>query len=130
MTTRSARHPQQPLQHLGLQAQARGAVGVHHIAMVQHHGVIRNRQYRLRMLLDDDRSQSFVARDAADGAQQLFHDDRRQSFERLVEQHPQAVLAISDHAVVLDQGNVVHADSAANLRLQPEVLERLLGVAR
>ena len=48
----------------------------------------------------------------------------------IVEQHPQAVLAISDHAVVLDHGNVVHADSAANLRLQPEVLERLLGVAR
>jgi len=48
----------------------------------------------------------------------------------IVEQHPQAVLAISDHAVVLDHGNVVHADSAANLRGQPEVLERLLGVAR
>ena len=46
----------------------------------------------------------------------------------IVEQHPQAVLAISDHAVVLDHGNVVHADSAASLRAQPEVLERLLGV--
>jgi len=48
----------------------------------------------------------------------------------IVEQHPQAILAISDEAVVLDQGTVVHADTAAALRVQPEVLERLLGVAR
>ncbi len=48
----------------------------------------------------------------------------------IVEQHPQAILAISDQAVVLDHGTVVHADSAAALRTQPEVLERLLGVAR
>ena len=39
-------------------------------------------------------------------------------------------LAISDEAVVLDHGTVVHADSAANLRAQPEVLGRLLGVGR
>ncbi|RZI97403.1 MAG: ABC transporter ATP-binding protein [Variovorax sp.] len=48
----------------------------------------------------------------------------------IVEQHPQAILAISDRAVVLDHGTVVHADTAAALRAQPEVLERLLGVAR
>jgi len=48
----------------------------------------------------------------------------------IVEQHPQAILAISDEAVVLDHGTVVHADSAAALRAQPEVLERLLGVKR
>ena len=48
----------------------------------------------------------------------------------IVEQHPQAILAISDQAVVLDHGTVVHTDSAAALRAQPEVLERLLGVAR
>ena len=48
----------------------------------------------------------------------------------IVEQHPQAILAISDRAVVLDHGTVVHADSASALRAQPEVLERLLGVAR
>ena len=48
----------------------------------------------------------------------------------IVEQHPQAVLAISDHAVVLDHGTIVHTDSAAALRSQPQVLERLLGVAR
>ena len=53
----SARHAQQPLQHLGPGAQSSGAVGVHH-------------------------------------------------------------------------GTVVHTDSAAALRARPEVLERLLGVAR
>ena len=48
----------------------------------------------------------------------------------VVEQHPQAILAISDEAVVLDHGTVVHADRAATLRTQPEVLEQLLGVSR
>src|SRR6478736_3570106 len=48
----------------------------------------------------------------------------------VVEQHPQAILAISDEAVVLDHGTVVHADHAATLGAQPEVLERLLGVKR
>jgi branched-chain amino acid transport system ATP-binding protein len=48
----------------------------------------------------------------------------------IVEQHPQAILAISDQAVVLDHGAVVHADTAAALRSSPELLDRLLGVAR
>ena len=48
----------------------------------------------------------------------------------IVEQHPQAILAISDSAAVLDRGTVVHAGTAASLRDQPELLERLLGVAR
>ena len=46
-----------------------------------------------------------------------------------VEQHPQAILAISHHAVVLDQGSVVHSGTAQALREQPERLDRLLGVA-
>jgi branched-chain amino acid transport system ATP-binding protein len=48
----------------------------------------------------------------------------------VVEQHPQAILAISDHALVLDRGTVVHAGSAAELRERPALLDRLLGVAR
>ena len=48
----------------------------------------------------------------------------------IVEQHPQAILAISDRAIVLDHGTVVHADTAAALRHAPELLARLLGVAR
>jgi branched-chain amino acid transport system ATP-binding protein len=48
----------------------------------------------------------------------------------IVEQHPQAILAISDRAIVLDHGTVVHSDTAAALRRAPELLDRLLGVAR
>ncbi len=48
----------------------------------------------------------------------------------IVEQHPQAVLAISDLAVVLDRGSVAHAGSAQELLHNPELLDSLLGVAR
>ena len=48
----------------------------------------------------------------------------------IVEQHPQAILAISHRAVVLDHGNVVHRGAAAPLLEQPELLDRLLGVSR
>ncbi|HXD42232.1 MAG TPA: ABC transporter ATP-binding protein [Ramlibacter sp.] len=48
----------------------------------------------------------------------------------IVEQHPQAILAISHRAVVLDHGSVVHSGSAQELKDAPELLDRLLGVAR
>jgi branched-chain amino acid transport system ATP-binding protein len=48
----------------------------------------------------------------------------------IVEQHPQAILAISDSAVVLDRGTVVHAGTAQALREQPALLEQHLGVGR
>ena len=48
----------------------------------------------------------------------------------IVEQHPQAILAISHRAVVLDHGTVVHSGTAQELREQPELLDKLLGVAR
>ena len=48
----------------------------------------------------------------------------------IVEQHPQAILAVSDRAVVLDRGTVVHSSSAQALRDAPDVLDQLLGVAR
>jgi len=48
----------------------------------------------------------------------------------IVEQHPKAILAISHQAVVLDHGTVVHSGSAKDLLDQPELLDRLLGVAR
>ena len=38
------------------------------------------------MLLDDDRRQAFLADDALEHAQQLHHDQRRQSLERLIQQ--------------------------------------------
>jgi branched-chain amino acid transport system ATP-binding protein len=48
----------------------------------------------------------------------------------VVEQHPQAILAISDQAVVLDRGSVVHSGTARALQDAPELLDKLLGVAR
>jgi branched-chain amino acid transport system ATP-binding protein len=48
----------------------------------------------------------------------------------IVEQHPQAILAISDVAAVLDRGTVVHSGTAQSLLEQPALLDRLLGVAR
>ncbi|MGC3984181.1 MAG: ABC transporter ATP-binding protein [Pseudorhodoferax sp.] len=48
----------------------------------------------------------------------------------IVEQHPQAILAISDLAAVLDRGSVVHQGGAAELRAQPALLDQLLGVVR
>jgi len=48
----------------------------------------------------------------------------------LVEQHPQAILRISHQAIVLDRGTVVHSGAADELLGSPEVLDRLLGVAR
>ena len=48
----------------------------------------------------------------------------------IVEQHPQAILAISDTAAVLDHGSVVYAGTARSLQEQPELLDKLLGVAR
>jgi branched-chain amino acid transport system ATP-binding protein len=48
----------------------------------------------------------------------------------IVEQHPQAILAISHRAVVLDHGTVVHSGPAQELSEAPELLDRLLGVAR
>jgi len=43
------------------------------------------------VLLDDDGRQAFFARDAADGRQQLLHDDRRQPFEGFVQQQQRRI---------------------------------------
>ena len=48
----------------------------------------------------------------------------------IVEQHPQAILAISHQAVVLDQGRVIHAGPSEALLNQSALLEQLLGIAQ
>ena len=48
----------------------------------------------------------------------------------IVEQHPKAILAISDSAAVLDRGTMVYQGTAASLQQQPALLDKLLGVAR
>ena len=47
----------------------------------------------------------------------------------IVEQHPQAILAISHQAVVLDQGRVIHTGPADELLSQSALLDRLLGIS-
>jgi branched-chain amino acid transport system permease protein len=47
----------------------------------------------------------------------------------VVEQHPQAVLAIADEALVLDRGRVAHASDARALAARPDLLARWLGAA-
>ena len=46
----------------------------------------------------------------------------------IVEQHPQLILSISDHALVLERGQVVLQERAEVLLSQPALLEKLLGV--
>jgi len=47
----------------------------------------------------------------------------------IVEQHAQKVLGVTDRAIILERGSVVHEDSSAALRSDAALLERYLGVA-
>jgi len=47
-----------------------------------------------------------------------------------VEQHPQAILAISDTAAEPDRGTVMYSGTASSLQEQPELPGKSLGVAR
>jgi len=46
----------------------------------------------------------------------------------VVEQNPKSVLAITDHAVILERGSVVHASASADLAKDEATLERYLTV--
>lgn len=48
----------------------------------------------------------------------------------IVEQQPEAILCISHLAVVLDHGSVVYKGNAKELQAQPQLLEKMLGVAK
>ena len=48
----------------------------------------------------------------------------------IVEQNPRMILPITQHAVVLDRGAVVHRDSSETLLADPAQLERWLAVAK
>ncbi|MFT8244473.1 ABC transporter ATP-binding protein [Roseomonas sp. BN140053] len=48
----------------------------------------------------------------------------------VVEQHAHKILGVTDDAVILERGRIVHADTSAALRADPSVLERHLGVSR
>ena len=46
----------------------------------------------------------------------------------IVEQHAQKILPITDRALILDRGRIVHQDSSAALLADAAPLERFLGV--
>ena len=48
----------------------------------------------------------------------------------IVEQHPQMILAISDEAVILEKGTIVHKEKASTLSQNQQTLDRFLGVTR
>ena len=48
----------------------------------------------------------------------------------LVEQNAQKILGVTDRAAILERGAIVHEAASAQLRKQPEVLERFLGVGK
>jgi len=48
----------------------------------------------------------------------------------IVEQNPRMILPITQHAVVLDRGAVVHRGDSAALLADPAQLDRWLAVAR
>jgi branched-chain amino acid transport system ATP-binding protein len=48
----------------------------------------------------------------------------------VVEQHARKILGVTDEAVILEGGRIVHAAPSAALRADPAVLDRFLGVAR
>ena len=49
---------------------------------------------------------------------------------QVVEQHAHKILGVTDEAVILERGAVVHAAPSAALRSDPAALERHLGVSK
>src|SRR5689334_15900442 len=47
----------------------------------------------------------------------------------IVEQHAQKILGLADRAVILERGGIVHDASSHDLKADPAVLEKYLGVA-
>jgi branched-chain amino acid transport system ATP-binding protein len=48
----------------------------------------------------------------------------------IVEQNPRMILPITQHAVVLDRGTVVHRSDSPSLLADPAQMERWLAVAK
>jgi branched-chain amino acid transport system ATP-binding protein len=48
----------------------------------------------------------------------------------IVEQHAQRILSLTQHAVILERGTIVHASASALLCSDTAALERYLGVTR
>ena len=60
---------------------------MHDAAALEDDGAVGDAEDLVRVLLDQNRRQAFLADDLAQRRQQFLDDDRREPFERLVEQH-------------------------------------------
>ena len=58
----------------------------------------------------------------------LFRDEGLSGL--VVEQHAQKILSVTDRAIILDRGSIVHAAASAELRTDAATLERHLGVTQ
>jgi branched-chain amino acid transport system ATP-binding protein len=47
----------------------------------------------------------------------------------IVEQHAQKILPITQHALILERGRIVHQSASAALLADPALLDRFMGVA-
>ena len=59
--------------------------------------------------------------------QRILREERMAAI--IVEQHAQKILGVTDHAVILERGTIVHRAGSATLRQDAATLERYLGVA-
>src|ERR1051326_3672934 len=74
------------LQHAAIGAQGGTVALVHDRATLEDHGAVGDAQDLVRILLDQDGGEALLAHDAGERRDQLLDDDRREAFERLVEQ--------------------------------------------
>ena len=82
-----------------------------------------------RLLLLDEPLEGLAPIVAEELLRSIAHVVRAEGLSAVVvEQHPQLILPITDHAVVLDRGRIVHAARSEALAKDP-VLERLLSVS-
>ena len=82
-----------------------------------------------RLLLLDEPTEGLapmIVQDLLAALARLFREDALSAI--IVEQHAQKVLPITDRAVILDRGRIVHQDATAALLADSAPLERLLGV--
>src|SRR5262249_25275634 len=82
-----------------------------------------------RLLLLDEPTEGLapiIVQELLAALRRLFREEGMSAI--IVEQHAQKILPITDRAVILERGRIVHQDSSAALLTQPAPLERFLGV--
>jgi branched-chain amino acid transport system ATP-binding protein len=82
-----------------------------------------------KLLLLDEPTEGLAPIVAEELLRTLAHLFRKQGMAGIVvEQHAHKVLSITDQAVILERGALVHSGASANLRKEGETLARYLGI--